>query len=225
MPKTMAKKSARKVAKKPALTGASPRGEETRARLLDAAYSEFRRNGFHGTSMRQIAQATEMAVGGIYNHFHSKEEIFAAVLDARHPYHVILPALAESQGETLEDFMRDAGRRVQAAVRGVEDQMLPLIFIELVEFQGRHLKALVTRLFPTMMGFAQRIAERPGALRPIPLPVIMRSFIAMTIGHLLVEMILKDTPLFETMRAGWYDSMLDIYLHGVVAPGAPAAEG
>src|SRR5688572_9182786 len=66
---------------------ASARGEETRARLLDAAYAEFRRNGFHGTSMRQIAQAAGLAVGGIYNHFHGKEDIFAAVLDSRHPYH------------------------------------------------------------------------------------------------------------------------------------------
>src|SRR5262245_23683430 len=122
MARSPTKRAAKKGARRPP-PAASQRGEETRGRLLDAAYDEFRRNGFHGTSMRQIAQAAGLAVGGIYNHFHSKEEIFAAVLDARHPYHVIVPALAATQGETLEGFLFDAARRVQTAMQGIEDQM------------------------------------------------------------------------------------------------------
>jgi AcrR family transcriptional regulator len=201
---------------------ASVRGEETRARLLDAAYDEFRRSGYHGTSMRQIAQAAGMAVGGIYNHFHSKEDIFAAVLDSRHPYHAILPALKAAEGATLEAFVHDAGRRIQAATRGVEDQLLPLVFIELVEFQGKHLQDLIERFFPNIMGFAQTLAERPGPMRALPLPVVIRTLISLTIGYLMTDMFLKNSPVFKSVQIDWYPQMLDIFLHGILA--APAAE-
>ncbi|MBF8283944.1 MAG: hypothetical protein HW378_2859, partial [Anaerolineales bacterium] len=79
--------------RKPVPTKAAPtsRGEVTRTKLLEVAHGLFLENGFHGTSMRDIADAAGIAVGGIYNHFSDKEAIFAAVLDAYHPYHVILP--------------------------------------------------------------------------------------------------------------------------------------
>ncbi len=227
MAKSTAKTTNKKPARKPAVritpAPVTERGAETRTRLLDAAYDEFRRNGFHGTSMRQIAQAAGLAVGGIYNHFHSKEEIFAAVLDARHPYHALVPALEAAEGETLEAFLFDAGLRIQAAVKGIEDQLLPIVFIELVEFQGRHLKDLVERLFPTLMGFAQRLADRPGPVRDLPLPVLMRTLAAMTIGHVLAEMILKNAAPFQQLPYDWYGSMLDIYLHGILQPSAAQA--
>jgi AcrR family transcriptional regulator len=228
MPTSAARKTkpppGRKRARPPAPSAPSSRGQETRARLLDAAFDEFRRHGFHGTSMRQIAQAAGLAVGGIYNHFHGKEEIFAAVLDARHPYHAILPALAETRGDTLEAFLQDAGRRTQAAMSGLEDQLLPIVLIELVEFQGRHVKALVERLYPQVMAFAQRMAAQSGELRDVPLPVLVRTLIAMTIGHILAEMILKNTAPFRALHHNWYGSMLVIYLHGVLKPGADPAE-
>jgi AcrR family transcriptional regulator len=173
--------------------------------------------------MRQIAQAAGVAVGGIYNHFASKDEVFAAVLDAHHPYHALVPALLATEGETLEEFVYDAGRRIQEAVKGVEDQLLPIIFIELVEFQGRHLKAIVERLYPTIMGFAQRLAERRGPLRDVPVPVLMRSLVALTIGHIMTDMILRSAAPFQQMHYDWYGSLLEIYLHGVLAPGAAEA--
>lgn len=220
----VAKKTTKAALKRRPLPAGSPRGVETRARLLDAAYAEFRRNGFHGTSMRQIAQAAGLAVGGIYNHFHSKEEIFAAVLDARHPYHAVLPALAAAEGATLEAFVHDAGRRIQQAIRGVEDQLLPLVFIELVEFQGRHLKDTVERLFPNIMAFAQTLAERPGPMRNLPLPIVIRTLVSLNIGYLMTDRFLKDSPLFSAMQLDWYPQMLDIYLHGILEPGVSTRE-
>jgi len=118
------------------------RGDATRARLLDAAHRLFLQHGYHGTSMRQIADAAGLAVGGIYNHFKTKNDIFSAVLDAKHPYRVILPALQQTRAETVEGFVREAGDQVQAAITGLEAQLLPLMFMDVVEFQGRHIGQL-----------------------------------------------------------------------------------
>ena len=68
-------------------------GEGTKVTILEAANRLFSANGYHGTSMRQIAQEAGIAVAGIYNHFANKEDIFITVLKAHHPYNDIMPAL------------------------------------------------------------------------------------------------------------------------------------
>ena len=204
--------------RRPVPTQAAPtaRGEVTRAKLLEVAHALFLENGFHGTSMRDIAEGSGIAVGGIYNHFSGKEAIFAAVLDAYHPYHVILPALEAIEAETVEDFMREASRRLYEGVTGAKAQLLPIIFIELVEFQGRHLKQLMERLMPTLLNFIQGFSQRRGQLRPLPPPVMFRTYMGMLAGYFLSEMLLRDTPLFSQAGVDWFSGMVDIYLHGIL---------
>jgi AcrR family transcriptional regulator len=195
------------------------KGEITRAKLLQAAHELFLKQGFHGTSMREIADEAGIAVGGIYNHYGTKEEIFAAVLDAYHPYHVILPALEDVEGETVEEFVRDAAQRMRAGIAGVETRLLPLVFMDLVEFQGRHLRQLVQTTLPRSLAFFQRLTERQGRLRAVPFPVMLRTFMSLMVGFLLTEMILKDVknlPQLKTGKSDPLEGMLDIYLHGIL---------
>ena len=208
--------------RRPVPTKVAPtaRGEVTRTKLLEVAHGLFLENGFHGTSMRDIADAAGIAVGGIYNHFSDKEAIFAAVLDAYHPYHVILPALEAIEAETVEDFIHEASRRLYEGVTGAKAQLLPIIFIELVEFQGRHLKQLMERLMPAFLNFIQGFSRRRGQLRPIPSPVMFRTYMGMLAGYFLSEMLLKDAPLFRQANVDWFGGMVDIYLHGIVEPEA-----
>jgi AcrR family transcriptional regulator len=84
------------------------KGERTRTEITEAAYHLFIKNGYHGTSMRQIAQEAGIALGGIYNHFNSKEDIFISVLMHHHPYYDVLPAMRAARGDTIEEFVRDA---------------------------------------------------------------------------------------------------------------------
>ena len=84
------------------------KGEVTRGEIMGAAHELFLKQGYHGTSMRQIAGATGITLGAIYNYFSSKEEIFKAVFLERHPYHDVLPALMKAEGPTPEEWVRDA---------------------------------------------------------------------------------------------------------------------
>ena len=216
--------------RKPVPTKVAPtaRGEVTRTKLIGVAYALFLENGFHGTSMRDIAEAAGIAVGGIYNHFSSKEAIFAAVLDAYHPYHVVFPAVEAIEAETVEDFMREASRRLYEGVTGAKAQLLPILFIELVEFQGRHLKQLMESLMPTLLNFIHGFSRRRGRLRPLPPPVMFRTYMGMLAGYFLSEMLLRDAPLFRQANVDWFGGMVDIYLHGILenpagGGGAPEA--
>ena len=49
------------------------------ARILAAARRLFLNHGYNGTRLRDIAQAADVSMGGIYHHFESKEQIYEAL--------------------------------------------------------------------------------------------------------------------------------------------------
>lgn len=195
------------------------RGEVTRERLLEVALDQFVRHGFHGTSMRQIADAAGLAVSGIYNHFASKEDIFAAVLEANHPYRVVEAALQDVRAPTLEAFVRETAALLWATVQGRKEQLLPLMFIDLVEFQGRHLQAVAEGLFPKVLNFVQRFDQSTENRRPLPSPTVLRAFIDFMAGHLIIETVMGRSALFQSPDGNSLDGTLDVFLHGVLAAG------
>jgi len=53
----------------------------TRRHLLDAARIVFAENGFHGTSIDEVAARAGFTKGAVYSNFKSKDDLFLAVLD------------------------------------------------------------------------------------------------------------------------------------------------
>lgn len=54
---------------------------ENHEKIVAAAYEEFLKYGFTEASMRRIADACNMSASGLYKHFPSKEEMFAALVE------------------------------------------------------------------------------------------------------------------------------------------------
>jgi AcrR family transcriptional regulator len=192
----------------------------TKEAILNAAYDLFLENGFHGTSMRQIANRAGLAVAGIYNHFPSKEAVYAAVIEARHPFNTAFPELANAAGETVEEYLRDAARRLVEKL-GSEQKFLRLMFIEVVEFNNRHIAAVIERQLPGLLIFVENVYHRRGALRALPPIVFLRSFLGFFFSYFLSEVIIvRAVP--GNYPAGAFDDFIDIYLHGVLNSPAKA---
>lgn len=80
----------------------SSRRDRRRAEILKSAAAAFRRRGYHGASVEQIADALRMTKGSLYYYFKSKEEILFFCHDWS--LDLLLLALAEArQGETSPD--------------------------------------------------------------------------------------------------------------------------
>jgi AcrR family transcriptional regulator len=66
-------------------TQSEPRGarrkRETRFRLLDAAMRLIGEKGLHGVAINDITEAADVGFGTFFNHFKSKEAIYAAVAE------------------------------------------------------------------------------------------------------------------------------------------------
>lgn len=58
--------------------------EATRERLIAAAGKAFIKYGFEGASVERIAEEAGFSRGAFYSNFRSKDELFIAVLKARH---------------------------------------------------------------------------------------------------------------------------------------------
>lgn len=190
------------------------KGERTQIEITEAAYRLFLERGYHGSSMRQIAQSAGIALGGIYNHFESKEDIFTAVILTHHPYYDVVPALQAAEGETVEEFVRDAANRLVSNLDARLD-FLKLMFIELVEFNGQHVPQIFDTFYPDVLDFAQRLSTNRIELRSIPAPLLVRAFIGLFFSYFMTEILIGQFLPAE-MNEDALDYFVDIYLHGVL---------
>lgn len=75
-------------------------------RLLDAALSLFARNGFAGTSIRDIAAEAGLTSAALYAHFDSKEHVLAELVRAGHEEHHTRLRRALLEGGTPTEQLR-----------------------------------------------------------------------------------------------------------------------
>ncbi len=182
-----------------------------REKLLQVALRRFAAQGYHGTSMRQIARDAGTSLSNIYNYFPSKEALFAAVLETYHPYHDILPLLEQSEGERLEDFLRQAAARIHEVLEQ-RSELMHLLLIEIVEFQGRHTAALYQALLPRIEALTRRLKDYP-RLRPLPPLTMVRAFLGLLwADYLLRQGVGREAP-------SSLDDLMTIFLYGVVQRG------
>lgn len=57
---------------------------ETRRKILDAAYALFRQRGYSRVTMDDISERAKLTKRTLYNHFESKDQLLADVLEAQH---------------------------------------------------------------------------------------------------------------------------------------------
>jgi len=189
------------------------RSDRTRRIILEAAYLLFTSQGYAATSMRQIAENSGLALGSMYNHFASKEELFEAIVAERHPYQQIMPLLKEAQGDSMDEFVRNAANRLVDEL-GKRPEFLNLMLIEMVEFKGKHVRTLFEKVFPDIMQLAERMSAFQGDLRPVPLPILMRAFIGMFFSYFLTGFLLKEL-MPPAMQENSLEGFVDIFLNGI----------
>jgi AcrR family transcriptional regulator len=138
--------------------------------IEDAARELFIRQGFHATSMRDIARGAGVSLGNLYNYFETKDAIFESIvgrylekIDAR------LREIFDSVEEPFEpETLRRLGEMVGKLVNEHSDFWL-LMYIDVLEFQNRHFRKMFDGLsarFAKMFGDKFRLAAERGDLRP-----------------------------------------------------------
>ncbi|GAB4407876.1 MAG: hypothetical protein Kow00106_00820 [Anaerolineae bacterium] len=192
------------------------RGDQARAAILDAARHLFVTRGYHGTSMRAIAQAAGgRSVAGLYNHFATKEAIFVALIAERNPYNVLFGVLEDALAGalTLADFVHTALREVLRILPQYYD-FLQLAQIDLREFGGKNIAHLLRHsAFPRLLDLLHRVQTLPDAAQLDSL-VWIRTLASLVLGFLVTEQ-LAPAGLFGDLNTDeWAERLADIVLYG-----------
>jgi AcrR family transcriptional regulator len=191
------------------------KGEATRLAIEDAAIHLFLEQGYHATSMRQIADHAQLALGGIYNHFSSKDEIFEAIILDQHPYKKILPLILEVKGKTAEEFFRNAFLIVINEL-GKQPEFINLMFIELVEFRGKHGSVMLREIAPRILPVFENVIKAKKDLRVTNPALLMRSFMGTVISYFITEMVISNSVISKLMPKNSTDIYVDLFLNGIL---------
>jgi len=90
----------------PSLKARTPRAEDTRRKIYEAAMGLFREKGFEPTTMRDIAAKAGVALGGTYYYFSSKDAIVLAFYREMQESSTELVMQALSGKKDLKERMR-----------------------------------------------------------------------------------------------------------------------
>jgi len=191
------------------------KGETTRLAIENAAIQLFLEQGYHATSMRQIADHAELALGGIYNHFSSKDEIFEAIIIDQHPYKRILPLILAVEGESAEEFFRNAFQ-IAIAELGKQPEFINLLFIEIVEFKGKHGSVMLREIAPKVLPIFEKIAKSKKDLRVTNPAMLLRSFFGMVLSYFITDMLISDSVISKLMPKNSSSVYIDLFLKGIL---------
>ncbi|HNT53297.1 MAG TPA: helix-turn-helix domain-containing protein [Anaerolineaceae bacterium] len=194
----------------------------TRSRVMEAAFQLFLEQGYHGTALRQIVARAGVTMGGIYNHFASKEELWVAVFLGRHPLNQLAPLMQQVEGETITAAVHSAARLMVAEL-GRQDELVKLMMIEVVEFNGRHMPMLMDLVLPAFMETGQVIFAKTGRLRPLPMPILIRAFVGLFFSYYMTDKMIP--PQFQSVfGSDSLSNFVDVYLHGILVSSEEASK-
>jgi len=127
----------------------APRGRRsevnaaTRIEILKSAAAAFRKLGYHGATVEQIAAALRMKKGNLYYYFKNKEEILFACHEYSH----------DRLQELLDEVVRSTAppdaklrRLIVSAVRVILDELHgTALLLDLEALSPAHLKSIIVR--------------------------------------------------------------------------------
>ena len=194
--------------------------EDRRAQILEAAAAVFSGQGYHGATIRQIAERAGLADGTIYLYFASKRDLLLATWE-----HVALSSLfpildrAPATGNDQEFVATLLADRFELFRRHAPFLRLVLHQADVDPVLRRALQARIETV-KALVGdhLRQRIAE--GTFRRISVPIALRAIAGMMLGVALIDAYDPEPLLRRYSAEAVAREVADLILRGLVAGAA-----
>src|ERR1051326_7124583 len=140
-------------------------------KIEEAALRVFIRQGYHGTSMREIADASRVSIGNIYNYYPTKEDLFVAIVQRYERKMDVMRAAAVADLDGV--FDEEGLSRLAANIRKIvydNPDYWRLMYIDVVECGNRHFAHSFRNLAANMehlLGDRLRAASSRGPWRGV----------------------------------------------------------
>lgn len=137
--------------------------------IEDAARELFIKQGFHATSMRDIAKGAGVSLGNLYNYYETKDGIFESIINR---YLTVIDEELKQIFARIEEPLEPESLRMMGAMLGqLVDQHSDfwlLMYIDVLEFQNQHFRKMFDGLsarFGRIFAAKFKEAQRRGDLR------------------------------------------------------------
>jgi AcrR family transcriptional regulator len=128
--------------------------DQTRQRILTAAFMEMYRNGFQGMRLDEVIAATRLTKGALYHHFPNKRALGYAVVDE-----LIIPTVEAVWLQPLKNSADPLSGLVNVIEQMPENEHKPP---EMIRY-GCPLNNLAQEMSPLDEGFRQRLDTPSGS--------------------------------------------------------------
>lgn len=177
----------------PLAAGSRRKGERTAERILDAAEALFAERGFDGATLRDVADRVGLRIPSLYNHFASKDSLYAAVLERG-----IGPVL-----EVLGEFVdardtdsRDSGRVVERvmALLARRPNLPRLVLHEMLSGGQRLTPVLRGWIAPAFARAHEMVEATPGARRweREQVPLLVLAVFHAVVGYFAIAPLYRE---------------------------------
>ncbi len=188
------------------------RTDDTRGRILEAAFALFAEKGFSGTTTREIAELASVNEVTIFRHFRSKEALFQAGVEQHSPGSVLAGELREELGADVRESLRHlAARYLSAALPSAQ-----LIHLGMTDAdRDPELREVVAQMPQRLQ---RRLSEhlghlqRRGRVRPRDFDLVAQLFYGMLLQHVLAASGLPACARRPDVPAGMVaDTVADLF--------------
>ena len=193
---------------------------DRRRQIIQVAMELFAKQGFQGTTTRQIAESASVNEAILFRHFPHKEDLYWAVLDSKCQGARIRRELRNILRDS--DTAEEALAAVAASIlrRNTEDPTRSRLFLfsalENHQLSHRLFRAYFVQYYDLVATYIRKQIRR-GEFRPMDARLAARSFLGMVAHHLQIQELFggKRYQKFDARRAS--ETMANIWLHGMQA--------
>jgi len=191
---------------------------DRRLQIMEAAKELFARQGFEGTTTRQIAGAARVNEAIIFRHFPTKEDLYWAIIDRESELTGWQPALQRQLSLGASDREVFAAIAEDILVRRAKDSSLSrLLLFSALENQHRSQHFFQTHVVEYYEAIAKYISKRieDGVFRAVNPLLAARGFLGMVVYHSLIQEIYgaKRYQDFDVKEVS--ETLTDIWLGGM----------
>ncbi len=191
--------------------------DERRSQIVRVAMSLFAKNGFKGTTTREIARKAGISEAVIFKHFSKKEGLYNAIIDARCNDTQGQDRLMISlKGKKGREVFRGIASFIIAAHRSDPSFMRLLTFSALEEHDLSEIfiKRKGLELFEFIEGHIKELIEE-GVFKDADPAVAARAFMGMVIHYCILQELYRMKRYFRRPDEVVVDTFVDIFFDGM----------
>jgi AcrR family transcriptional regulator len=168
-----------------------------RNQILDAAATVFAKKGFHLATTKEIARAAGVSEGTIYNYFDSKGDLLIGIMSRLAELENLGQELTDALQSDARDFLIAIFRHRLGPIHHNDEvqAILPEMLVN-PELRERFYQQFVLPTATLLEQYVQARIEL-GHIRPLNVPLAVRTVQGMFVGLLILRILGDETLLSE----------------------------